>query len=455
MLNTNKKKLNFNLKFSMNIFFIAILLAFVIAVLSYNFYEIASVECNFYTKLIPLIHSNIFIYLITLFVLGSIIGWRFIFSIIKQPSSLKQKLANGYIILLVSVLNHKELPTRFIFFTTILGAFLGRRLIWFLSIPYPKSLLVIFFFPFLFFYLSFILVYGYFVLCVKYPKIFGKFLINFFEKNASKEVLRLIDPGEKELSINKKKRAFKKRNAYNKIKKRKLKKLNFKKRKYSTTRKVSGIYEVYASVKTAAWPGYLVYNKVQVIEVGKALDKAAGISSKESFNILDKCTVNQELCSFYITELAKSPETRNLATDIYSTIKADAKVEVSWSQKEGFEVKADVQVPLENKDLRKGIQVVTDAKAEVTKVVTDSSAEVLKKGKNALIHGTGKAGLVAVPTALISANITAALNSPTYPQSLDSARRDFSRIEGLGSFDSNESTKDRLTKFKRHNSAKF
>jgi hypothetical protein len=155
MLKTKKNKLNFNLKFSMNIFFIAILLAFVIAVLSYNFYEIASVECNFYTKLIPLIHSNIFIYLIALFVLGNIIGWRFIFSIIKQPSSLKQKLANGYIILLVSVLNYEELPTRFIFFTTILGAFLGLRLIWFLSIPYPKSLLVIFFFPFSFFLFEF------------------------------------------------------------------------------------------------------------------------------------------------------------------------------------------------------------------------------------------------------------------------------------------------------------
>jgi len=420
----------------MNIFFIAIFLAFVIAILSYSFYEIASVECNFYTKLIPLIHSNIFIYFITLFVLGGIIGWRFIFSIIKQPSSLKQKLANGYIILLVSVLNHEELPTRFIFFTTVLGAFLGRRLIWFLSIPYPKSLLVIFFFPFLFFYLSFILVYGYFVLCVKYPKIFGKFLINFFEKNATKEVLRLIDPGEKELSINKKQPAFKKR---------KLKKLNLKKREYSTTRKVTGVYQVYASLKTAAWPDYLVCSKVQVNEVGKALEKAAGISSKEAFNILDKCSLNPELCSFYITELAKTPEARNLATDVYSIMKADAKVEVSWSQKEGFEIKADVQVPLE-----KGIQVLTDAKAEVTKVVTDSSSEVLKKSKNALIHSSVKAGLLVVPAALIGANVAAALNSPMYPQSIDSARRDFSRIEEFGSFDSNGSNEDRLA-----NSSKF
>ena len=111
-----------------------------------------SVIYNFYIELIPLINSNSFIYLITLFILGSIVGWRFIFSIIKQPSSLKQKLANGYIILLVSVLNHQKLPTRFIFFTASLGTFLARRLVLFLSIPYPKSLLIIFFFPFLFFF---------------------------------------------------------------------------------------------------------------------------------------------------------------------------------------------------------------------------------------------------------------------------------------------------------------
>jgi len=197
--------MSYHLHFT-RIFFITILLAFVIVVLSYNF----SNECNSYLKqIIPLVNSNIFIYLITLFVLGSIIGWRFIFSIIKQPSSLKQKLANGCIIFLVSVLNHEELPTRFFFFTITLGAFLGRRLIWFMSIPYPHSLVVIFFSPILFFCLSFILVYGYFFLSVKYPKTFGKFLVNFFEKNASKEVLRLIDSGEKESSIKKKREGSK------------------------------------------------------------------------------------------------------------------------------------------------------------------------------------------------------------------------------------------------------
>ena len=57
MSKTNK--LNFNLKFSKNIFFIAIVVALVIAVLSYKFYEIASVVCNFYLKLIPLIHQTV------------------------------------------------------------------------------------------------------------------------------------------------------------------------------------------------------------------------------------------------------------------------------------------------------------------------------------------------------------------------------------------------------------
>ena len=97
--------------------------------------------------------------------------------------------------------------------------------------------------------------------------------------------------------------------------------MNFKTRRYSTTRKVTTLYEIYASLKTAAWPkskdvfpDIHIPDRSKVMEVGKALDKAVGVSPSEAFDILDKCAANPELCSFYLTELAKSPDARNHST---------------------------------------------------------------------------------------------------------------------------------------------
>ena len=147
---------------------------------------------------------------------------------------------------------------------------------------------------------NFIFIYGYFVLCVKYPKIFGKFLINFLEKNADKEILKLIQPSKKEFPINKKKLALKKRKFDRKhFQKRKRKNLNFKTRRYSTTRKVTTLYEVYASIKTAAWPEGDFIDQSKVMEVGKTLDNTEGVSPSAAFDILDKCAANPELCSFF------------------------------------------------------------------------------------------------------------------------------------------------------------
>jgi hypothetical protein len=199
----------------------------------------------------------------------------------------------------------------------------------------------------------------------------------------------------------------------------------------------------------------LFIDKLKVKEVGKALDNTVGVSSSEAFDILDKCSANPEVCSFYITELAKSPDIRNLAQDVFSKMKGEIYAELSMSQKEGLEFKAGVKAPIENPDLAQVLSDVTKAKAKFGKVVTDSSAEVLSKGKNALVYGTAKAGLIAVPATLALANVTAALNSQTYPESLDSAKHNMSQIEEFNSFDSNESASDRLNKFKRHNSSKF
>jgi hypothetical protein len=42
------------------------------------------------------------------------------------------------------------------------------------------------------YFLLFIILFGYFVLCEKYPVLFGRFLIRVFEKNGSPEVLAII-----------------------------------------------------------------------------------------------------------------------------------------------------------------------------------------------------------------------------------------------------------------------
>jgi hypothetical protein len=173
--------------------------------------------------------------------------------------------------------------------------------------------------------LCFILVYGYFVLSVIYPKTFGKYLICYLEHYANKDILRLIEQNSPTTQpTNKKNSTFKRKTRYpyyNKKRKNNLKKINLKKRGYFTTRKLNGIYETYASIKTAAWSVYMVVEKIGLCEVGKALDKAVGISSAEAFKILDVCSATPHLCSFYVAELAKTPDSRNLATDAFSIIK--------------------------------------------------------------------------------------------------------------------------------------
>jgi len=116
--------------------------------------------------------------------------------------------------------------------------------------------------------------------------------------------------------------------------------------------KNSHIYEAYASIKTAAWPSDfksfdLKYvDKRQVCAVGKALDEVSGIHSDKAFSILDKCVENPSWCSFYLEELVKNPESRNLATNVYDRLKADANLELEYSLKDGFKIKANLPLPL-------------------------------------------------------------------------------------------------------------
>ena len=252
--------------------------------------------------------------LIILIVLVSMVGWRFLFSIIKQPSSFKQKLADQYIIFLVSVLSHETIPTRFIIFTLTLGSFLGRKFVWIWSVPFPNSLWLIIFSPFLTFFVSFVLMYGYFILSVAYPSVFGKFLISFLELNASKHALFLIGL-KKKPSLSK-----------NKIQVKRSRKWY-----YSTTTALAvvGPYEAYAEIKKITMTDNL--SKSAIEELGKLLDNAVGINTDIAYQILDKCAEDISLCNYYVLELAKSPDNRNLALNTFAHVKGEVKAKFSYS----------------------------------------------------------------------------------------------------------------------------
>nr|QYB23159.1 hypothetical protein [Nitzschia traheaformis] len=131
--------------------------------------------------------------LIIIAVLTNIIGWELIISIIRNPFTLKQKVANWYILFIHGILIYELVPRSFISFTMCLGIFLGRKLSKLWSIPYHlRYIWYVTFLSFLSFFISFLLFYGFFILSVKYPSSLGQYLIRFFKQNASESVLNLI-----------------------------------------------------------------------------------------------------------------------------------------------------------------------------------------------------------------------------------------------------------------------
>jgi hypothetical protein len=153
----------------------------------------------------------------------------------------------------------------------------------------------------------FVLLTGYFLLCEKYPNVFGRFLIEFCEKNGSPEVLAIV--GLKSRVKPKLPTA----------------KTRVGKRNYSTTRVLfveldpMGFYNLLAELKATSLEEKK--EKGALIEVGLALDKATGVSKADKLQILEDCKGNCDLCSFYVTELVKDPDYRNLAFNKFTTVK--------------------------------------------------------------------------------------------------------------------------------------
>jgi len=399
--------------------------------------------CNF-QNFYKIFQHEMFIYIITLGVLGTIIGWSFIFSVIKQPSNLKKRLANEYIVFLVSILNHGVVPDRFLFFNATLGAFLGRKLVLFASIKYPISLFVILFFPILFCFFMFILLQGYFILSVLLPKTFGKYLISFFENNASNEMLLLVGLKKKKIKTKKNFSLKKKHN----IKKRP----KIKKRSYSTTSKLDdGHLEVYAKIKAGAmYYGSRIsdgYTRNLIIQLAKVLDKAPDVNPEKGYEILDKCIQNPSLCKDY-QQIYNNPS-RNLASSEIGAIKRTYSARGSFAGIEG-QVTYTTETPIYDNGLEKKPDFVDilEEKIDRTKNTVDKfcKSDIWRKTKDAG-HILGVKGTIAaLPIGFVLANVNAAVNSPSYPASLDNARRNFAKLEEIPSFDSDESMEDRLSK---------
>ena len=117
-----------------------------------------------YSDILYVLALDSVFYLMTIISFGTIIGWSFIFSIIKKPSSFKQQLADHYIIFIVSILNHKNIPDRFIYFSTALGGAFGPKNHPDLAGFFSKVSCDNYFFPFYNFFFYFICCWVFFLL---------------------------------------------------------------------------------------------------------------------------------------------------------------------------------------------------------------------------------------------------------------------------------------------------
>lgn len=173
---------------------------------------------------------------IMIIILVNIIGWEFSFSILKSPSTLKRILANWYSLFIHSIYVYRSVPGKFISFTMLLGAFLGRKLVKIWSFSYIKGAFFIGFSSFLGFLISFSLLYNVFLLSLIYPFIFGQYLINFLKRNASGSVLELIG-----LKYTVKRKVFRRKK---KTRSKKLnKRINFKKKVFKRKKRILGYYK--------------------------------------------------------------------------------------------------------------------------------------------------------------------------------------------------------------------
>ena len=376
-----------------------------------------------------LMNSDLLAFFLLVIALGSIIGWKFVWSIVKSPRRLKRELADRYIIFITSILNHTTVPTRFILFSLSLGMLLARSVIKFWSVPYPYWVFCLIVFPVGMYVVLFVLLTGYFLLCEKYPNVFGKFLIEFCEKNGSPEALDIV--GLK-----------------SRVKPKPPTAKTVSKRNYSTTRVLSvepdpmGYYQILAELRATSLEEKK--EKGALVDVGVALDKATGVSNAAGLQILEDCTGNCDLCSLYVAELAKDPNYSNLAFNKFTTVKTSVNLNLgyrippsteTWQDHiDQKELEAGDSSSKEKSGLYGSVNVNVDISSEKTlQQITDSAK------KSAKTVGKVSGSLVGITLALKALSNADA-------QVLDNAYENFTALEEAPSFGYEKSGETRLTK---------
>ena len=124
---------------------------------------------------------------------------------------------------------------------------------------------------------------------------------------------------------------------------------SFIKRIYSTTNKKYAMefFETYVHTVTSLWPYKDLIHRLKVLEVGIALDKATGISQSQGFEVLNECLKDKNVCSYYVSEIAKSPDLRNLTTKVVADIKSSTEITLTYDPKTGNikpEIKTSITV---------------------------------------------------------------------------------------------------------------
>jgi len=188
------------------------------------------------------------------------------------------------------------------------------------------------------------------------------------------------------------------------------------------------------------------------------LEIAVGVPQSLAFKILDECAKNSTLCEFYVQELAKSSDTRNLALESTVTIKNQFTGKFNYTPPTGLlqnifspDNLTELGNSTEQNDWLSYFKNIGDLtpQIEVQSTATCDNLLSIQKGKDAFLKSKRVGSAVGL-SLTATANLLG--NSSTLDASLDNARHNFSRIEEFGSFDSNESSQDRLVE---HQSAKF
>jgi hypothetical protein len=257
------------------------------------------------------------------------------------------------------------------------------------------------------------------------------------EKNATKEILAVIGLKNRP-SLSKKSQG---------------------KRYYTTTTPSAGEYTMYVEIKKIGMVEET--SKIALEEVADMLEIAVGVLQSLVFKILDECAKNPILCESYVQELAKSRDTRNLALESTVTIKNQFTGKLNYTPPTGLlqnifspDNLTELGNSTEQNDWLSYFKNIGDltSQIEVQSTATCDTQLSIQKGKDAFLKSKRVGSAVGLSLTALSATANLLGNSSTLDASLDNARHNFSRIEEFGSFDSNESSQDRLVE---HQSAKF